>query len=211
MTRATLSTLAALAALALAAAPAAAQSGTGSNTTGPIITGSGPAGGSYQGAGLRSENELFGRARQATVFRNAALGCAARATARSFVDSLAGRSETLARARVRTLMGIYEGTPPLDEVAAALAHGAAPSSPLGVASRRLAVAVDGLLRNRCGCPGSREEYPEAPQWQEALRAFNAYVHDAPAEALAPPAPELLAIHEVLFTVVKGTLRLADAR
>jgi hypothetical protein len=215
MIRATLPTLAALALLALSH-PARAQTGNQSDNSGPNVTGSGPMGGSFLGAGLRSENEMFGRYADDVVFRNARIGCALRTAERQYVDSIAGNPRTQADVRVLTLLGILDasaagGASPADAVAAALAHGQAPESPLGLAARRLAVALDGLMRERDGCPDVRAGYREAPQWQEAIRAFKAYVHDTPDLAFAPPAPEILAIHAAVQSVVANTLRVRDAR
>ncbi|HEV7589100.1 MAG TPA: hypothetical protein VGO40_13380 [Longimicrobium sp.] len=210
MTRATRSTLAALAVLALAAAPAGAQTGNQSDITGPVITGSGPAGGSFLGAGLRSENELFGRAADAVVFRNARIGCAVRGAEAAYRDSVAREPQTPAQRRVLDLLAVNADRPAADPVAAAvaaaLAHGADPGSPLGMAARRLADALDGLMRDRGGCAQARQEYTEAPQWREAIDAFQHYVHDAPDSAFSPPAPELLAIHAALQRVVEEALR-----
>ena len=211
MTRATRISLAAGAVLALAAAPLAAQTGNQSEVTGPIVTGSGPAGGSFLGAGLRSENEMFGRVGDQVVFRNARIGCAVRGAANAWRDSVAVLPHTPAEQRVFDLVTANEGSPGADAVAAALARGSDGGSPLGMAARRLADAMGGLLRNRGGCSQSRQDYSEAPQWQEAIEAFKAYVHDAPDSAFSPPAPELIAIHAALQSVVANALRGADAR
>lgn len=199
-----------LAAALLAASPAAAQTGNQSDVSGPNVTGSGGAGGSYLGAGLRTENELFSRAGERVVFRTPALGCTLRGSELAYRDSVLARTPSQAEARVQTLLGLREGTPDVDGVARVLAHGSAPDSPLGRMSRRLADALNGLMRDRCGCATGRDGYDEAPQWQDAIRAFNEYVHDAPDQAFSPPAPELVAIHEALQSVVLATLR-ADER
>jgi len=211
MTRATRISLSALAALVAAAAPLAAQIGNGTDVSGPILTGSGPSGGSFLGAGLRSENEMFSRANDAVVFRNARIGCAVRGAANAWRDSVAVLSRAPAEQRVFDLVTAAEGSPGADAVAAALARGSAPDSPLGGAARRLADAMRGLLRNRGGCSQNRQDYPEAPQWQAAIEAFKAYVHDAPDSAFSPPAPELVAIHAALQAVVENALRRGDAR
>lgn len=213
MTRATRLTLAAAALLALAAAPAAAQQVGNTDASGPILTGSGSAGGSYLGAGLRSENEMFGRIGDDVVFRNARIGCAVREAVNRWRDSVANLPKTAAEQRVFDLLIANEAAPgpQVEVVAAALARGADPASPLGVMARRLAVALAGLMRDRGGCPESRKDYPEAPQWQEAIAAFKAYVHDAPDSAFAPPAPELIAIHAALQNAVTVALSQRDAR
>jgi hypothetical protein len=201
MTRATLGALAALASLALAA-PARAQTGNQSDVSGPYS--SGPF------MGMRLENELFAHAGNQVVFRNARTGCALRGAEQAYRDSVSALPHTPAEQRVLDLLAVTPGAPPTDAVAAALAHGADPSSPLGQAARRLADALTGLMQNRGGCGDSRDDYPEAPQWQEAIKAFNDYVHTAPDSAFSPPAPELIAIHDALESVVLRALRNPNA-
>jgi hypothetical protein len=205
MRRATFTRYLALLATLAAAAPAAAQSGNQSDNSGPNITGSGPAGGSYQDPGLRSENELFARTGERVVFRTAGLGCAVRKAELAFRDSVCAPPATPAEQRVRVLLGVRDGGPDVEGVTAALAHGAAPGSPLGTLARALAQSLAGLMREREGCPADRRNYAEAPQWREAIRAFNDYVRHAPDEAFTPPAPELVAIHQALQSVVAQTL------
>lgn len=197
--------LAAAALAAAAAAPARAQIGNQSDNSGPNVTGSGPNGGSFLGAGIRTENEMFGRSGDRVVFRNPAVGCALRGAERAYRDSVANTTPTPSEQRVQTLLGAREGGGDADAVARALAHGAAPDSPLGRQARALADAMNGLMRDRGGCADDRQAYDEAPQWQEAVRAFNDYVHHAPDEAFSPPAPELVAIHQALQSVVARTL------
>ena len=213
MTRATRSILTAAALLAVAASPAAAQQVGNTDVSGPIITGSGPAGGSYLGAGLRSENELFGRLGDDVVFRNARIGCAVRVAVNRWRDSVANLPKTPAEQRVFALLVAPEGSAGAEvaAVAAPLAHRADPTSTLGMMAQRLALSLAGLMRDRGGCPESRRDYPEAPQWQEAIAAFKLYVHDAPDSAFAPPAPELIAIHAALQSAVTGALSQRDAR
>jgi hypothetical protein len=203
MTRATLAALAALASLALAA-PARAQTGNQSDVSGPYSNGP------FNG-GLRLENEMFSRVGNEVVFRTARTGCALRGAEQAYRDSVAPLPHTPAEQRVLDLLAVTAGTPPTDAVAAALARGADPASPLGQAARRLADALTGLMQNRGGCGDSRDDYPEAPQWEEALKAYNDYVRGAPDSALSPPAPELLAIHDALQSVVTRALRNPNAR
>jgi hypothetical protein len=191
------------AAALLAAAPAAAQSGNLSNITFPNITGSGPNGGSFLGAGLRTVNEMFAVGRNDAVeFRNGRVGCAARGAARAYRDSVAQVPRSQAQARVDALL---IGSTGPEAVAAALSHGADAGSPLGRLSRALADALNGMLRPREGCGGAVGDYPEAEQWERAIRAFNDYVKGAPDQAFSPPAPELLAVHQALNFVVEHTL------
>ncbi|HSU13337.1 MAG TPA: hypothetical protein VLK66_04510 [Longimicrobium sp.] len=200
----------AAAAAVLAAAPAAAQSGNNSDNSGFIPSGSGAHSGSFLGPGLRTENEMFARNGDRVTFRNARTGCALRGAERAYRDSIAATTPTAAEARVQTLLGARDGTGDADAVAAALAHGAAPDSPLGRAARSLADALNGLMRDRGACGADRDSFDEAPQWQEAIRAFNDYIHNAPDSAFSPPAPELLAIHDALQSVVYHTLRNPNA-
>lgn len=206
MMRATFAALAALASLAVAAAPAGAQHGghhgNHSDHSGHIST---------ESFGMRSVNELFGRSGNGVVFRSARIGCALRGAERDYRDSVATQPQTDAQRRVLDLLAIDAGTPPADAVAAALAHGADAGSPLGQAARRLADALNGLMRDRGGCADSREEYPEAPQWEAAIQAFQDYVAHAPDSAFSPPAPELLAIHDALQSVVTRALAHPGAR
>jgi hypothetical protein len=190
----------------LAAAPARAQSGNNSDNGGFIPAGSGPQSGSFLGPGLRTENELFARRQGQVVFRNVRTACALRGAERAYRDSVAATTPTPSEARVQTLLGAREGSGDADAVAAALRHGAAPDSPVGKAARTLADALNGLLRDRGACGAERQDFDEAPQWQEAIRAFNDYVRTAPDEAFSPPAPELVAIHDALQSVVYRTLR-----
>jgi len=206
MTRATFAALAALASLALAGAPASAQRGghhgNHSDHSGHHSTGS---------FGMRSENEMFGRNGDAVVFRNARIGCALRGAEQAYRDSVANLPLTPSQERVLTLLGAHAGTPSADAVAAALARGSDPASPLGQAARALADALSGLMRDRGGCSSSREAYDEAGQWQQAIEAFKQYVKNAPDEALSPPAPELIAIHDALQAVIDAALGNPGAR
>lgn len=196
MTRATFAALAALASLALAASPARAQTGNDSDHSGHHVTGS---------WGMRAVNEMFGHSGDDVVFRTPRIGCALRGAESAYRDSVAALPQTPAQRRVLDLLAINRGTPSADSVAAALARGAGPESPLGMAARRVADVLMGLMQERAGCPQERSEYPEAPQWQEAIDAFQDYVRHAPDSALSPPAPELLAIHQALLSVINRTL------
>jgi len=196
MTRATLAALAALASLALAASPARAQTGNHSDHSGHYITGM---------WGMRSVNEMFGHSGNDVVFRTPRIGCSVRGAERAYRDSVASQPQSPAQRRVLELLAIDAGSPPVDAVAAALAHGAPPGSPLALAAGRVANALSGLMQDRAGCPQQRKDYPEAPQWQEAIDAFQAYVRHAPDSAFSPPAPELIAIHQALLSVIDRTL------
>lgn len=201
--------LAVTAAVLLAAAPARAQIGNQSDVGPPVISMGGE--GSFLGPGLRTENEMFARINDAdVVFRNAATGCAVRTARRLFGDSVATAPRTAAQLRVQTLLGLVQGTPETGAVATALAKGADPASPFGQSARALANSLLGLMATPCICSDDRDDYTEAPKWQEAIRAFNHYVRTAPDSAFSPPAPELVAIHDALQTVIWRTLS-ADRR
>lgn len=204
MSAITRASLAALAALALAAAPARAQTGNQSDVSGPYATG-------VFSDGMRSENEMFARAADAVVFRNARIGCELRNAERAYRDSVAPLRHTPAEQRVFDLLAVTPGSPPVDAVAAALARGSDPGSPLGQAARRLADALSGLMQDRGACSQSRQDYPEAPQWQEAIDAFQDYVKNSPDSAFSPPAPELVAIHAALQAVIARALGSPGAR
>ncbi|HET7234591.1 MAG TPA: hypothetical protein VFJ16_31555 [Longimicrobium sp.] len=190
-------------ALILAAAPARAQSGNQSDIPIPPISGAGS--GSFLGPGLRAENEMFGRNNNGVVFRNAKTGCAIRNAAQAYRDSVATAPRTPSQAQVQTLLGALDGTADPAAVESALAHGADPASDVGRAASALANALNGLLRNRGGCSDDRNAYTEAPQWQEAIRAFNDYVRTAPDSMMSPPAPQLVAIHDALQSVISHAL------
>jgi hypothetical protein len=145
------------------------------------------------------------------VFRNAATGCAIRTARRLFGDSVAMAPRTAAQLRVQTLLGLVQGTPETDAVATALAKGAAPASPFGQSARALANSLLLLMATPCTCSDDRDAYTEAPQWQQAIRAFNHYVRTAPDSAFAPPAPELVAIHDALQNVIWRTLTTVRGR
>jgi hypothetical protein len=193
------------AALALSAAPARAQLGNLSDPSGFNNTGSGPIGGSFQGAGMRLENEMFARVGDRVVFRNAKLACSVRNAERDYRDALAARPLSPAQEQVYALMGARPGGGGEGTVAAALARGGGDASPFGQAARTLAHALDGLMKDLGGCSDSRTAYTEAGQWQDAIHAFNDYVRTAPDAALSPPSPELMAIHDALQRVVDGAL------
>jgi hypothetical protein len=194
--------------------PLAASAQIGNSTDpgfpGPI-TGGGANSGSFLGAGLRTENELFKRIGDRVVFRTAKLGCALRGAEQSYRDSVAGAPHSPSQQRVLDLLAVTPGTPPTDAVAAALAHGAAPGTALATAARTLADAMTGLMQDRGGCGSGEQDFPEAEQWQRAIDAFKAYVHDAPDAAFAPPAPELVALHDAILYVVSRTLSDPSAR
>ena len=192
-----------LAATLLLAVGAAAQTGNQSDIGFPNVTGSGAVGGHLNGPGLRGANELFVHDALATRFRNAAVGCGVRSAARAYADSAAAAPRDPRSAAVYALLA---GSPSADAgaLAAALSRGAPAAA--GEA-RALANALRGLYAPPTGCPDDAEEFAEAPRWEEAFQAYRAFLRALPDEALAPPAPELLAVHDALENVlVKSTRR-----
>lgn len=207
---------AALLALALAL-PAAAQSGNGSDGTGPNVTGSVPE--------TRMASPMFAADLAArTEFRNRDLGCRLRQAEDAQHDSLqalfaqADRDPSLAahdpglaakRQVERLLYGPGGGDgQPLGEAATGVANALARrrgGNLVDQAERALARALEGLMRNRGGCSQSRSEYTEAPQWKEAIRAYNDYVRSAPDEVFAREPGELQAIHDALVRVIDTAL------
>jgi hypothetical protein len=206
--------LAAAAFALLAARPALAQFTTDNDFPLPI-GGGGPFAGSFLGPGLRTENELFRRMGERVTFRTPRIGCAVRGAAEAYADSVRRVARTPAEARVDSLLFAAEGsdrTALAARVAAALARGADPASPAGEHARELADALAGLFQNRGGCTfddpdgdDEEDEYPEAAQWYQAIKAYNDFITDAPDQVFAPPAPELLAIHDALQRVIYAAL------
>ena len=206
---------AALLALALAL-PAGAQSGNGSDATGPNVTGSVP--------DTHMTNSMFADLPTRTEFRNRDLACRLRQAEDAQHDSLqslfaqadrdpslAARDPALAAKRqVEALLygpGAGDGQalgPAATAVADALARRRGGGF-VDQAGRTLARLLDGLMRNRGGCSQRRSDYDEAEQWKDAIRAFNDYVRSAPDEVFAREPGELTAIHDALLRVIDTAL------
>ena len=188
--------------LLLVPARAAAQIGNQSDIGFPNTTGSGATGGSFAGPGLRVMNELFARDRSGTRFRSPGVGCAVRTAARAYADSVAAAPRASRSPAVDALLA---GSPSADPaaVAAALSRGAPRAQE---EARRLADALRGLYDPPTGCPDHAREFPEAGRWEEAIRAYRALLRALPDEALAPPAAELVAVHEALDGVLRKSTR-----
>ncbi|HEX8695057.1 MAG TPA: hypothetical protein VF746_21780 [Longimicrobium sp.] len=186
-----LAPLAALAAL-LAALPAGAQ--TGNQTDVPIAPPPGGVGGSFLGPGARFENELLARSADRFSFRNDRAACAVRTAERAWADSVAAAGpRTPGAGRVDALL---RGRGDAGAVAGALGG--------GDHARDLAGALDGLLDHPGGCEGG--PYPEGQQWGQAVSAYREYMRSVPDSVLAPTPPEeLLAIHDLLESVVRRSL------
>lgn len=186
---------------------AAAQGGNQSDIGFPSVTGSGALGANMSGPGLRGVNELFARDSRATRFRNATVGCSVRTAARAYRDSVAGVPRDPRSAAVDALLA---GSPSADAaaVAAALSRGAPAAAG---ETRALADALHGLYDPRTGCPDDAREFAEAPRWEEAIRMYRELLAALPDEALAPPAPELLAVHGALQSVLVRSTRRREGR
>jgi hypothetical protein len=195
------------AAMLLLPALAVAQAGNQSDIGFPNTTGSGASGGSFAGPGLRTVSDLFSREGQGTRFRSSGIGCAVRTRARAYADSVAAVPRPV---RIAAVDALLAGSPSADPaaVAAALA-GRAPRA--REEARRLADALRGLYAPPSGCPDRTRDYPEAGRWEEAFRAYRAFMRVLPDEALAPPAPELLAVHDALREVLPRSTRRREGR
>ena len=197
---------AALAAAALSLAPlasAAAQTGNQSDVSGPNITGSGGAGGSFLGAGIRVENEMFiGRGGNA-LFRSARIGCPVRLAAREYLDSVAPLPPERSTLLVDAVLSDPGRSDLVETLARNLSRGLSGES--AAEARALAESLAGLFQTPCDCPVSNEAYTEAPRWEAAIRLFNDLVDDAPDAYLAPPPPDLVAVHDALHQVVTRAL------
>ncbi len=181
---------------------AAAQSGNQSDIAFPNTTGSGAAGGSFAGPGLRSVNALFASDALGTRFRSAGVGCTVRTAARMYADSVAAAPRGAGSPAVLALL---LGTPSADAaaVASALSRGAPRAQE---EARRLSDALHGLYAPPAGCPDDAGEFPEAGRWREAIRAYHALLRALPDAVLAPPPAELLTVHDALQGVLLKSTR-----
>lgn len=192
-------------AAALLAAPAAAQQGNQSNISGPNITDSGAASGSFLGGGVRAENEMFARMGERVVFRDGGIGCASREGARAYADSVRRAPLDEAQALVFAVMTSRQDDDPRTAELARRLTGPAGDFRVENTASALAQALEGLLEVPEGCPEDRDDYAEAPQWEEAIRAMNDLVELAPDDYFAPPPCELIAAHDALWSLVGRAL------
>lgn len=190
------------AALALAV-PAAAQP-FDSDVTGPIITGSGVAGVGYHGAAFRDvENALFRHLNGRVVFRSAAIADAVTARAAEMERAAcAGQLQappewrghiTLPEDAQRVVCGLL-ARPGLDtpEAREALAALAGVDGVPGEDAVRLVAALAGLFRTETEFVDTRGRFPAGERWEQAFRAYEEFLDDAPASVLDPP-PAILAV------------------
>jgi hypothetical protein len=209
-----------LAAALLAAAPLGAQP-FDSDVTGALPTGSGIAGMGYPGVYFRDvEGALFRRVDGRSAFRTRAVadavtGEGAAATQAACAGTLDaprewGDSVRIAPAAQCALCTTLTRDGIDNEAARRLLHalrGGRPGTP-GDAAEVLVAAIAGLARAETSFLDERQRHVAGGRWEQAFRAYEAYLDQAPAEVLDPPAPELLAIGAVLGRLVDAGL---DAR
>jgi hypothetical protein len=213
--RASLAPLAALVAALVAAAPAAAQPFR-SDDTGPIITGSGVAGGAFPGAAFRGlEDALFRRAAGGTAFRtraiaDAVLGAAAGQGRAACSGSLEPprhwpRGVPLDTAAQRAVCGLLErpDAPERAAILRALTGGLA--GPHVERAEALVDALAGVLRRDFRYLDERQRWVDGAAWERAFRAYEAYLSAAPAALLDPPPAELVVVGTILQRVVDAGL------
>ncbi len=203
------------AALLAPLAPAAAQPFR-SDDRGPIITGSGGAGGGYTGAGFRDiEDALFRGVGDRTAFRtravaDAVLG-AARETGRAICEGTLQpppdwpvRVE-LDTAAQRVVCGVAEAR--ADSSASALRRaltGGLPG-PHVAAAEALIASLPGVFRGDAVPLDSRARWVDGARWQRAFAAYQAYLDVAPPALLDPPPAALVVLGLALQRMVGAGL------
>lgn len=204
------------AALAVAAAaPAAAQTGGASDVTGPLITGSGVTGSSST-PGLSLLHPVFMDVDGRTTFTSRDVGCQVRADVESLVRRQAdGRLAPLVPPGPRDYRGaeaavwsLLLGAPPESDktrVWHALA-GERSTPEQRVKTDSLVVALIGLARDHEECPDPEAPPADARHWARAVRAYEAYLRDAPDDVMARRPGELVAIHTFLTPVMENAIR-----
>ena len=204
--------LPALAAAALAAAPAGAQTFR-SDVTGPIITGSGVAG--YPVLPVRDvEDALFRDVDGRTAFRNRAV---ADALLRAAADAQrAACSGTLQRPRSwpdsvqldssaqRIVCGLLARGLDRERVLSALRQGQ-PGQP-GDLAEQLVNALAGLGAVEPEFLDERQRFIDGSRWQAAIRAYDAFIENAPDSLMDDPPAELVVIGVILGYAVDAGLR-----
>lgn len=134
-------------------------------------------------------------------------------------DSLEGapRDDSVKVAAERRVMELLTtadsstAAPAVRAVADALRGPYEPGSRVGRAAQRVAEALLGLLQPRGGCAVGDDERREmgrreASRWMRALRAYSDFIEFAPPGLLAPPPPELVALHDALESVLEHVRR-----
>ena len=217
--------LAAAAAAAILAGPAHAQQGGQSDVSGPIVTGSGGTGGTYQGAGLRVLHPVFMELDGHIFFASRDVGCAVRAT----VDDLRRRKDRGelhprlaprgdAAAATAAVWALLDATGDAGRAEDRVRRALLPPGTEGGDYER---KVDELLRRIRGlyvdageCPLDPRNRAEAERWAQAFDAFDDLLDAMPDAVLAARPAELLALHAALAPVLEEAIRVgrrADRR
>ena len=206
------------AALALAlAAPAAAQPFR-SDVTGPVVTGSGVAGVGYHGAAFRDvQNALFRTRDGRVVFRTRAVADAVSSRAAVLLAEVcASRLEApdawnhrmvLPDTAQRIVCGLLR-TPGLDspEARATLAALAGPDGVAGEDAVRLVAALAGLFLTPAEAVDKDGRWIAGERWEQAFRAYEAFLDGAPDAVLDPPPAVLATVGAILADLVEAGAR-----
>ncbi len=191
-----------------------------SDVTGPIPTGSGIAG--YPVIPTRDlEGSLFRRVGGRTAFRtrgiaDAVLGEAAAAYGEACSGTLHrprdwADSVVLPVAEQRALCGLLRH-PGLDTDEArrilAVLRACIPGHP-GDPAEALVAALAGLAREEPAFLDERQRFINGVRWQDAFRAYDAFLDAVPDAALDPPPAELVLIAAMLDRLVDAGLQAAD--
>jgi hypothetical protein len=216
-----------LSALAACALPAAAAAQTevpvfASDVTGPIPTGSGIAGMGYPVVPTRDlEGALFRQMGGRSAFRTRAIADAVLAeAAAAYGETCSGTLEApddwadsilLPVAEQRVLCGLL-GRPGLDSEEArrilAVLRACVPGVP-GDPAEALVSALAGLASAELAYVDQRQRFIAGGRWEEAFRAYQAYLDAVPDSALDPPPAELVVIAAILDRLVDAGLRASD--
>ncbi|HEX5726408.1 MAG TPA: hypothetical protein VFX98_13125 [Longimicrobiaceae bacterium] len=207
--------------LAATAAPAAAQFTGQSDISGPIVTGSGATGGSYQGSGLNVRHPVWMYDSKGFIgFTGWEVSCAVRAS----VDSLRVAHQ---EDRLRLLV---DPGPGVDRARAAGALWALLDARPGAASTREAVesallgrargdekyahaldelldALEGLFTLGGECPADRSTEPaNAERWWRAFHEYDEFLESLPDSVLEDRPGELVILHSLLYPILEEAIR-----
>ena len=207
----------------LAAAPLHAQETFRSDVTGPIVTGSGVAGMGYPVVPVRDiENALFRNVNGRSAFRTRAVADAVasqaaeaqRAACSGTLQRPASWRDSLALPvdAQRIVCGLL-AKPGMDTDEArrvlAVLRGGLEGLPGGDAADALVRALAGLTSEELRFVDERQRFVAGARWEEAFRAYDAYLEVVPAEALDPPPPVLVVIGALLEQVVEAGLAASE--